>query len=167
MNYKTILVFFAYLAIVLGLFGCASQPIVKTDLDNFNKNIDSYQGKEVIITTDLENLFEDPKPYVNRKLELRGYVEYNGFNSFRAWNFMLKDEEGRSLRCYERSYRLEAWSMPVAAIRKAEEEQLEITIVGKLELGQNVELDWIEVDGQRFNTDIKPHRIPSGFLSNP
>ena len=89
------------------VFGCAS--MVKTDLQSLKENPQEYEGKMVVVTADLRSLTEKPEDYLGRKVELTGFVEYNGFRTFHHWNFFLKYEEGRSVRCYEREYRVDAW----------------------------------------------------------
>ena len=147
----------------LSLFSCA--PLVKTDLKSLKDNPEKYQGKRVVVTTDLKSVVEKPEDYLGKKIELTGYVKYKGFRNFTYWNFILKDEEVRSLRCYEREYRIRSWIMPVMALRRAERENEQITAVGKLEKGLEIELDWIKYKGQRFNTDYKPPRIILPFYS--
>ncbi|MFH0814025.1 MAG: hypothetical protein V2A69_14490 [Pseudomonadota bacterium] len=146
----------------LSLLGCA--PVVKTDLKSFKENPEAYQGKEVIITTDVKSVVEDPESYLGRKIELKGFVKYNGFRGFSHWNFFLKDEEGRSLRCYEREYRIEAWIWPTTILRRAERENEQLTVVGKLQKGKEIELDWVEYKGQTIDTDYKPPQFPVPLL---
>jgi len=158
---KYFLLWINTLVLSLSLLGCA--PVVKTDLTSLKKNPEKYQGKKIIVTTDLKSLVDNPKDYLGRKIELTGYVKYNGFRGFRNWNFILKDEEGRSVRCYEREYRIEAWRVPVKAVRQAERNNEPITVVGKLQKGLEIELDWIEYKGQTIDTDQKPPSLPIIF----
>ena len=148
------------MALSLILFSCA--PMVKTDLKSLNENPEKYKGKWVIITTDLKSVVDDPKAYRGKNIELTGYVKLDRFDfkGFYGWSFILKDVEGRSLRCYEREYRVDGWIMPEMALRRAEKESEQVTVVGRLEGGQKIELDWIEYKGQHYNTDYKPPGIP-------
>jgi len=132
-------------------------PVAKTDLKSLSEDPEKYQGKEVIIRTDIKSLVENPTPYRGRKIELMGYVErpFRGFD----WDFILKDEQGRAITCYEREYRISAWIMPTMAVRRAHENNDQITVVGKLEGGQRIELDWIEYNAQIMDTDYKPPEI--------
>jgi len=155
---KKFLVWIIGLFVFISVLSCA--PLVKTDLKSFNEDPEKYRGKEVIFTTDLKGVVENPTPYLGRKIELTGYVHEYGFIGFGHWNFMLKDEEGRSVRCYERKYRVDAWIMPVLAVRRAEKNNEQVTVVGKLQQGLKIELDWVEYKGQKFDTDFKPPDIP-------
>ena len=155
---KTFLICFLGLALSISFLSCAPLPVVKTDLKSLSEDPEKYQGKEVIITTDLKSLVENPAPYLGRKIELRGYVEY-GLRRFGDWTFVLKDEEGRAITCYEREYRIRAWIIPTMAVRRAERNDEKITVVGMLQGDPRIELDWIEYDGEIIDTDYKPPRI--------
>ena len=159
-NMKEILIWIFGLVLSLILNSCA--PMIKTDLQSLKDNPEKYQGKIVIITTDIKSVFEAPEAYLGKKIELKGYVEYKGFREFRNWNFILKDKEGRSIRCYEREYRVEAWIIPVMAIRKAARNNEQLTVVGKLQKGLKIELDWIEYEGLIIDTEFKPFRVKIG-----
>jgi len=152
---KTFLICFLGLALSINFLSCAPLPVVKTDLKSLSEDPEKYQGKKVIITTDLKNLVENPTPYLGRKIELLGYVEY-GFKRIGDWTFVLKDEEGRAIACYEREYRRGAWIIPTMAIRQADRNDEQITVVGILQRDQRIELDWIEYHGKIIDTDHKP-----------
>ena len=154
---KKVFLLITCLILSFGLFCCA--PMVKTDLKSLRENPQEYEGKMVVVTTDLRSLAEKPEDYLGRKVELTGFVEYNGFRNFHYWNFLLKDEEGRSVRCYEREYRVYAWLWPVVTVKRAERETGPLTIVGKLHPNLRIELDWIEYEGIHINTDHKPQRF--------
>jgi len=141
----------------LMLFSCA--PMVKTDLKSLNENPEKYKGKWVIITTDLKSVADDPKAYRGKHIELTGYVKLDGFRGINGWSFILKDVAGKSLRCYEREYRVDSWIMPEMALRQAEKENAQVTVVGKFEGGLKIELDWIEYKGQHYDTDYKPPMV--------
>jgi hypothetical protein len=151
---KRLLLLTACLVLSLSLFACA--PLVKTDLKSLKENPQEYEGKTVVVTTDLKSLAEKPEDYLGRKVELTGFVEYNGFRKFHHWNFFLKDEEGRSVRCYEREYRVDAWLWPVVTAKRAARENKPLTIVGRLHPNLMIELDWIEYEGIHIDTDHKP-----------
>ena len=142
------------------LFSCA--PMVKTDLKSLNENPEKYKDKRVIVTTDLKSVVDNPKAYRGKKIELTGYVKLDrfDFSGINGWSFILKDVEGKSVRCYEREYRVNGWIRPEIALRQAEKENKQVTVVGKLEGGLKIELDWIEYEGQHYDTDFKPQGIP-------
>lgn len=159
-----LLVWMACLGLSFGLYACS--PMVKTDLKSLNENPGQYKGKRVVLTTDLRNLVEKPEDYFGKKVEVTGYVRINGFRRAGDWAFTLEDKEGRSVRCYEWKYRVESWIMPSMALRRAERENGQVTVVGKLEKDLEIELDWIEYKDQHYNTDYIPytalrrHRYP-------
>jgi hypothetical protein len=139
------------------LAGCA--PLVKTDLKSFNDNPEEYKGKDVIFTVDIKSVVEHQEAYTGKQVELRGYVTYNGFRDFSYWNFLLNDNNGLSVRCYEDEYRVDVWSWPDTVVKGAERRHEQVAVVGKLEKGRGLELRWIEYDGQTISTDYKPPSI--------
>ena len=157
---KKFLISIIGMVLSLILFSCA--PMVKTDLKSLNENPEKYKGKWVIVTTDLKSVVDDPKAYRGKNIELTGYVKLDsfGFEGINGWSFILKDVEGKSVRCYEWEYRVSGWIMPEMALRRAEKENEPVIVVGKLEGGLKIELDWIEYKGQHYDTDYKPPGIP-------
>jgi hypothetical protein len=141
--------------LILGVCGCWG-PLVRTDLDSLRKNPDEFKGKAVLLTTDIASLLDNQESYLHHKVELTGQVEYLGFPGQVYWSFLLKDEAGRALHCYEQEYHVYSWGMVDAAIRRAEREHGVVTVVGKPERGGRLELDWIDYRGQHLDTDHKP-----------
>jgi hypothetical protein len=152
-----------FMVLILGfmlsfsLAGCA--PLVKTDLKSFDDNPEEYKGKELIFTADIKTVVEHPEAYAGKQVELKGYVTYNGFRGFTYWNFLLKDDEGLSVRCYEDEYRVDVWNWPDMVVKRAERKHDHVAVVGKFEKGRGIELRWIEYDGQTISTDYKPPSI--------
>ena len=156
-NYLVLLIGFLLL---LTLSSCA--PIVKTDLKSLQENPEKYKGKKVIITADIKSVVEAPGAYWGKRIEISGYVKTDGFRRTKDWGFILEDQEGRSILCNEREYRVTSWLMPVMALRRAEKENKQVTVEGKLLRNLEIELDWIEYEGQHYDTDFKPpqFRVP-------
>jgi len=152
---RELLVWIACLGLSFGLFACA--PLVKTDLKSLNENPLQYKGKMVVVTTDVRSLVEKPEDYCGKKVELNGYVRLNGFRRTGDWGFILEDEEGRSIRCYEWKYRVESWIMPSMTLRRAARENGQVTIVGRVEKDREIELDWIEYENEHYDTDYLPY----------
>ncbi len=146
----------ALLAGLMLLNGC--HKTVRTDLETLRENPDKFQGKEVVIVTEIEDVKRNPQPYLQKEVQLQGQVEYMGFREHFRWNFLLKDAEGRALRCYEREYAYRVSSRVELTVREAEKEGEPLTVVGSLENGNELELDWIEYRGDRIDTDFVPHR---------
>ncbi len=142
------------------LLGCASS-VVKTDLKSLQEHPEKYKGKRVIVTTELKSLVSTTTNYQGKDVEVTGFVALDGFN-FRGvndWSFILKDEEGNSVRCYEQEYRVESWIMPELVLRRAEKEKKPIKVVGRFERKLRIELDWIEYEAQHYDTDYKPPNL--------
>ena len=148
------------MVLTLILFSCV--PMVKTDLKSLNENPEKYKGKWVIVTTDIKSVVDNPKAYRGKNIEFSGYVKLDtfGFTGINGWSFILKDVEGKLVRCYESEYRVDGWIMPEMALRQAEKENGQVTVQGKLEGSLKVELRWIEYKAQHYNTDYKPPAIP-------
>jgi len=154
---KKLLAFIMGMIFFMSLSTCA--PVVKTDLKSLNEEPEKYQGKRVIIITDLAGLYENLTPYLGRKIELSGHVEYKRTKGIYYWNFILKDEDRRTVICYERNYRVRPWLTPVYAVKKAERYNQKITVAGKLQERLRIELDWIEYEGDTIDTNYVPPHI--------
>ena len=152
---KRVLLLTACLVLSLSLFACA--PLVKTDLKSLNANPDEYKGKRVVVTTDLRSLTEKPEDYLGKDIEVTGYVRPNRLRRYGDWAFVLEDEKGRSVRCYEREYRVDSWIMPSMAVKRAARENEQVTVVGRVEKDLEIELDWIEYEDQHYDTDYLPY----------
>ncbi len=149
-------------ALLLWVAGCAG-PVVKTDLETYLENPGDFEGKQVIFITEISSVVDDLDAYRGKRVELSGNVEYVGFWASSYWNFLLKDGDDVSIKCYERNYHHYAWIMPVNAMKRAERDNGIVTVVGRVESGPKLELDWIEYEGQEYNTDYRPANIPIPF----
>lgn len=156
------LIFVLGILLFLNLVSCA--PVVKTDLKSLNNNPEAFKGKRVIVMTDIKSIIESPAAYLGKKIELSGYVKLDRFWRINDWSFILKDEAGRQVSCYEQEYRISGWIMPEMALRQAEQKHEKVTVVGKFEKSKKIELDWIEYKGQHFDTDYKPPEIGAPFF---
>lgn len=122
------------------------------------------KDKQVIFTADIAAVAESQEEYAGKRVELSGYVDYVGFWASPYWNFVLKDENGVTIECYERNYHVDAWILPVKAVQRADRKDEKVTVVGRLEGKRRLELDWIEYEGQHYNTDYKPSFIGFPFM---
>lgn len=152
---RKLLVLMVSLGLSFGFFACT--PLVKTDLKSLSENPLQYKGKQVVVVTDIKSLVENPEDYYGKRVEITGYVRLNGFRRTGDWGFILEDEEGRSVKCYEWKYRVEAWILPSVALRRAEREKAPVTVVGKVGKSLKIELDWIEYGDQHYDTDYLPY----------
>jgi len=151
---KKIMILNMGLVFSIFLWGCAPKEMVRTDLKSLLENPEAYEDKMVVVTTDIKSLIENPMPYVHRLVEVSGFVEY-GRKGF-EWYFILKDEDGRGITCYERTYRNSPWIRADMAVRAAERENKKMIAAGILEKSKRIELDWIEWNGEYIDTDYKP-----------
>jgi len=156
-NYLT---FMMGVTLFLNLISCA-HVVVKTDLKSLQENPEAYKGKKVIVIENIKSVVEAPEAFLDKKIEIMGYVTLDGFRKTNDWSFVLKDEEGRQVRCYEREYRITSWIMPEMALKQANQGKEKVTVAGKFEKNGKIELDWIEYKGQHFNTDYKPPEVMS------
>jgi len=141
------------LAFSLTVFSCA--PLAKTDLKSLNEDPEKYAGKHIVVTTNLKNVVEKPEDHLGKQIELKGYVQYDELQKLENWNFMIKDNEGRYLKCYESNYNVAAEIWTKMVVRQADRKGEQLTVMGRLEKGLVMELDWIEYGGQHIDTDVK------------
>ena len=148
--------------IFLAFSGCVSNQ-VKTDLQTLQQNPEQFKGKEVILTTTIKQVQEHQDAYLGKKVEITGFVLYKGYRGSSFWSFDLKDEADRHLSCYEQRYRVIAWTMPDAIIKRATRENEQVTIVGRIEKDLSVELSGIKYRGQYYNTNHLPALFSGSF----
>jgi len=164
MNYgRLFLLSITVLVLFQALFGCAKE-LVRTDLQTLQQYPDQFRGKQVIVTATLQQVTADPDAYAGKKVEITGLVTHDRFWGPPDWNFLLTDEENRTIRCYERTYRYDAWIVPVMAIKRAALQGDEVTLVGKLENNLEIELDWFEYQGQQYDTNYLPATALPTFM---
>lgn len=149
-------------ALFLTLSSCAG-PLVRTDLQTLQEKPEQFEGKQVIVTAGIDDVVAHPEAYKGKKVELTGPVEQKGFWRTPYWSFTIQGEKG-SLKCYERIYRVDAWILPVMAIKRAARENSPVTVVGKVEQDLEIELDWIEYQGQHYDTDRPPANMHVPFI---
>lgn len=154
---KNYLPFVIGCAFFLNVISCA--PIVSTDFKSFQENPEKYQSKSSTIKADIKNVAKPPAILVGRKVELTGYVVLEGFKTINDWSFLLKDDEGHQVWCYERTYRVTGWIAPEMALREAAHKKEKITVLGRFEQSGKIELEWIEYKGQHYDTDYFPPGI--------
>jgi len=145
--------FVLYLALCVVLASCA-KPFIRTDLHGLRDNREKYAQSRVVLTTDIKSLLDDPRPYRNHKVEVRGFVDYQLLPSSNDWSFNLYDEFGNRISCYEQAYRLTPARSTVMILRQAKHDQQPITVVGDLTQATRIETDWIEFQGRVIDTDF-------------
>jgi len=137
--------------------------VVETSLNSYLQNPKAYKGKKVIIVASIKDVLKNPSPLIGKKIKVKGFVKYIGFRGYPYWNFILMDKEGNSIRCYEKEYRVQAWIVPIMAVKEAEKKNEIIIAVGKLKKKGLLELDWIEYRGEVIDTDYKPPSVSLFF----
>ncbi|MBW1829951.1 MAG: hypothetical protein JRI74_11090 [Deltaproteobacteria bacterium] len=137
------------LFISLFFLGCTS--VVRTDLESLSDSSEWYSI--VIVTTEIESVMDNPEAYAGRTVELSGYVKERSVEIYNGWSFILEDARSNSINCYEWEFNDADLTELEIVLRQAMKEDEEITIVGKFEKGQNIELESIEARGQTYPTD--------------
>ena len=157
---KRLTVVFLGLITVLILNCCGgTKEIIKLDLARYNEDPGAYEDKRVIITTDIATLTNDPTPFYSKEVEISGIINNRPFGL--EWGFYLEDENGLSVKCYEKTYRHSPWLRADNAVKRARRNNERITIVGVFSRLHDIELDWIEVGGEIIDTNYKPdYRSP-------
>lgn len=143
-----------FLIVAIVSSGCVH--MVKTDLDTFLKNKEEFEGKQVVLETDLHDLLERYDVYRRKTVELTAPVAYFGSWRFWTWHIILDDGDN-VIRAYESEYRIYPDRRAVFLLRTAEREKGSITIQGKVERN-GIELNRIYYKDFAVNTNIKMYR---------
>jgi hypothetical protein len=142
------------LIIAIVVSGCVH--MVKTDMDTYLKNQEEFEGKQVVFTTDLQDLFARYDMYRGKEIELTAPVTYFGSWHFRTWYLILEDGENE-IRAYESEYRIYPDRYAVYLMRAAMRENGSVTVRGKLER-KGIELNRIFYKDYAVNTNLKTDR---------
>ena len=134
--------------------GCVR--MAKTDLDTYLKNKEIFEGKQVVLETDLQDLLERYDMYRRKTVELTAPVAYFGSWRFWTWHIILGDGDNM-IRAYESEYRIYPDRRAVFLLRAAVRDKGSVTIQGKVETN-GIELNRIYYKDFAVNTNIKMHR---------
>lgn len=148
----------ALLVVAVLLAGCASAPVV-VGYDEYRTDPERYREADAIVRTDLATLLASGEALAGRKVELSGPVDYRGHAGFFYWHFYLTGPGEQRVRCYEREYRVDSWVFARNLVRRADSDAGTATVNGRYKGPFGIELDWIEYDGQRLDTDYRPPRF--------
>ena len=150
-------------AVIAGLAGCAgaNRPLPEVDWASYRADPKAYAGQRTLIRVDLATIAADPKAFSDKELIVRGKVTKlawgpggsSSFNDYYRWYLLLEDATGAPLRCYEETYRTEAWDHVLYLTHRAREEGGELTAVGRYRPGYGLELDWITYGDTTLDTD--------------
>ena len=145
---------FILLIIAIVVSGCVH--MVKTDMDTYLKNQEEFEGKQVVFTTDLQDLFERYDVYRGKEIELTAPVTYFGNWHFRTW-YLILDDGVNEIRAYESEYRIYPDRYAVYLMRAAMRENGSVTVRGRLER-KGIELNRLFYKDYAVNTNLKSNR---------
>jgi hypothetical protein len=157
---KLMMVFIGIMA-VLGLNCCGPKEIIKLDLASYEEDPEAYKDKRVIIATDIASLINDPTLFYYKDIQISGIINNRPIGL--DWGFYLENEDGLSVKCYEKTYRHSPWSRADNAVKRARRNSAKITIVGVFSELHDIELDWIDIGGEIINTNYKPDYLGPRF----
>ena len=114
---------------LLILSGCTR--MIRVDADTYMQNQAFYEGKDILIETNLANVLSQYTQYTDKNVELTAPV-----SSYRDWGmsgwYLILERDGKKLRCYEENY---SYYLPWKAlylVRWARSEGGEVTARGKV-----------------------------------
>lgn len=135
------------LTLALGLGAC--RPGVPTDEPL------AYTDPEILKRLQVGAIVRNADALEGRMIEASGLVTGVGENHLRWWNFQLTDAEDPDLTisCYEEQWHAQRRGLVHQLLRHAKAERRPIRIAGRMQPGLLVELDWVEYDGVKYDTD--------------
>ena len=139
--------------LVIGL-GC--RHMVKTDMDTYLHNQEAFKGKQVVFTTNLEDLMERYDIYRGKEVELTVPFTYFGHWNFWTWHLIL-ESGGNTIRAYESEYRNYPDRYALFLLRVARNEKGSVTVRGKLERN-GIELNRLFYKDFAVNTNFRSNR---------
>jgi hypothetical protein len=142
--------------LVCAAAGCMRKELVRVDLDTYLKNKVQYKNKHVVITASLKDVVEHHDRYIHREIEVSAPIVYHGYRSFWTW-YVLMQQDGKQLRCYEEHYRLLPDPGAVDLALSARSHNGTVTARGEL-LSDGIELNRLKYDGYDINTDVDTYK---------
>ena len=119
-----------FLLTVVLVTGLSCRHMVKTDMDTYLSNQEAFEGKQVVFTTDLEDLMERYEIYYGKEVEVT--ASYFGKWQFWTW-YLILESGGNTIRAYESEYRNYADRYALYLLLVARSEKGSVTVRGKLE----------------------------------
>jgi hypothetical protein len=140
------------------LSGCTK--MIRVDADTYMQNQAFYEGKDILIETNLANVLAQYTQYTDKNVELTAPV-----SSYRDWGmsgwYLILERDGKKLRCYEENY---SYYLPWKAlylVRWARSEGGEVTARGK------VRKDGIELCALTYKSlTVNTNAVPIGYNYN-
>ena len=131
--------------VTLGLAACNLPE--KADVEPFSDPVVRQRTEVGEVLGSLEIL-------VGRSIEVSGLVSDLGRTELRWWGFDIGDGNDVALVCYERNWHPGRRGLVHQLLRLAAAQHQEVRVSGKLIAGPRLELDWVEYDGVKYDTDI-------------
>ena len=114
---------------IVALLGCTK--MIRVDANTYIHNKEFYEGKSVLIETDLEDIIEHYGLYKGKDVELTAPVgDYGGWG-LGGW-YVILAKGGNEFRCYEEKYKYYLPWKALYLVRWARSEGGEITARGRL-----------------------------------
>ncbi|MEW5980328.1 MAG: hypothetical protein AB1898_31430 [Acidobacteriota bacterium] len=143
------------------LLGAACRPAVQMSLQEFQANPEAYEGKRILIETDIGTLLKNPGDYDKRRVVLTGRVDYWVSADPSRWDFALSDESGPSVSCIQTKHEAGEWLWVERVAQDAALKHESLTVVGRFEQSR-IEVDAIRYQGLWFDSDY-----PRDFSARP
>ncbi len=148
--------YYLLICLIFVVPSCAGK-IIRVDMATFKENRAFFEGKSVLITTELNAVKEQYALLEGNYIELTAPVSYFGDRKFRTW-YLILEKDGETLRCYESKYRLYPERNAVLLLKKARYEGGEITVRGKLYY-DGIELNCLIYKNYVVNTNYRTKRL--------
>lgn len=107
-----------------------------------------------VVEMPLPQILASAKRLQDRPVRTSGYPDRVGRGGSRWWRFTLRSGDA-AVVCYELRWHSGRHGLVQQLLRHAEVEGQPVRVAGRLQQGARIELDWIEVYGQRFDTDVE------------
>ena len=131
----------------------ASLIMTGCNLSAERPDLEPYSDPEVLEQIEVGQILNSVAMLNGRNIEVSGLVSNLGRNGLRWWGFQIGDGGEHELPCYERNWHSQRRGLLHQLLRLAAAEQRKIRVAGKLSPGPRLELDWIEYDGIKYDTD--------------
>lgn len=146
-----------YFYVLAGLIvtGGCNEATIRNDLE-------PYADPDVIRRTQVSEIIGSRETLEGRMIEISGTVTRLGSAGLRWWSFRLGDAD-KDVICYEVGWHYAQRGLLHQLLRHAASESRPIRVAGRLNPGLRLELDWVEFDGIKYDTD-KPGSLVNGPL---
>jgi len=135
------------LLVVFSLSACNQQTL--------REDVEPYTDPDVLRLIQVGEIVRNAAVLEGRDIEISGVITGLGKNYLRWWNFQLSDVENPALTitCFESEWHAQRRGLEHQLLRIARAEKREIRVAGRLRAGLMLEIDWLEFDGVKYDTD--------------